>query len=298
MRVVLSAGRRKARKKKPWIGTQYFVKREKCTRTEVFLYKPKNCPEGPLPVMFNLHGGAWVGGDATALDTQSQQLADTLSCYVVNINYHKVDRKAFPYPQEEVRDVVLHFHTHSEEFGMDRSRFAVIGYSAGGHLAAVAAYLLKDTPVKLSVHIPVYPFLDFRVFEPGSGFFNPDDKDYDRNMKILNAVYFRSKPDKYDPVMSPNAATAEELHDLSPAEVIICGPDSLYQQGLDYEKLLQTAGVPCCLKEFTKAKHGFMESNYPEVSYEPDEEQRQLREECIAYIKARMQFYWGNRATP
>ena len=96
--------------------------------------------------------------------------------------------------------------------------------------------------------------------------------------------------------LSTNAASAEQLQGLSPAEIILCGPDSLYQQGLDYEKLLKCAGIPCCLKEFTQAKHGFMEGNYPEVSYEPDDEQRKLREECIAYIKERLAYYWGSRA--
>ena len=293
MRIILSLGRRKARKKAPWIGKQYFVKREGLPKVETFLYEPKLKVPGPLPVLFNIHGGAWVGGDATALDTQSQQLADTFSCFVVNINYKKVDVKAFPYPQEEVRDVVLYFAAHADEFGLDKTRFAIIGYSAGGHLAASAAYLLKDSTVKLSVHIPVYPFLDFRAFEPESGFLDTQDENYERNMKILNAVYFRGTLSKSDPVLSPNAATAEQLQGLSPAEIILCGPDSLYQQGLDYEKLLNCAGIPCCLKEFPHAKHGFMESNYPEVSYEPDDEQRQLREECIAYIKERLAYHWG-----
>lgn len=292
MRFILSAGRRKARKKAPWIGKQYFVKRTGLPRVETFLYEPKEKPTGLMPVMFNIHGGAWVGGDATALDTQSQQLADTLSCFVVNINYTKVDMKAFPYPQEEVRDVVLHFAAHADEFHLDKKRFAIIGYSAGGHLTASAAYLLKDSPVKLSVHIPVYPFLDFRVFEEGSGFFDPSDKNYKRNMKILDTVFFRGDLPKDDPVMSPNAATSEQLTGLSPAEIIICGPDALYQQGLDYEKLLKQAGIPCCLKDFTEAKHGFMESNYPDVSYEPDAEQAQLRDDCFAYIRERMQIYW------
>ena len=170
MRIILSLGRRKARKKAPWIGKQYFVKRECLPKVETFLYEPEGKPRGAMPVLFNIHGGAWVGGDATALDTQSQQLADTFSCFVVNINYKKVDVKAFPYPQEEVRDVVLYFAAHADEFGLDKTRFAIIGYSAGGHLAASAAYLLKDSTVKLSVHIPVYPFLDFRAFEPESGF--------------------------------------------------------------------------------------------------------------------------------
>ena len=77
-----------------------------------YLHRPA-CGGENLPVVFNVHGGAWVGGDALLLDTQSQEMADRLGCFVVNINYIKADVKPFPYAQYEVRDTVLYFVRHA-----------------------------------------------------------------------------------------------------------------------------------------------------------------------------------------
>lgn len=72
-----------------------------------------------MPVVFNVHGGGFVGGDATLLDTQSQEMAERLSAFIVNINYTKLDAKPFPYAQEEIRDITLYFAEHAKEYNLD-----------------------------------------------------------------------------------------------------------------------------------------------------------------------------------
>ena len=141
---MLENGRKKIRKKGPWVGKQFWVQREGKKPVETFLYEPKVKKYSPMPVMFNIHGGAWVGSDATAIDVQSQKMADTLSAFVVNINYKKVDEEAFPYCQQEVVDVVHYFYDHAAEYQLDTTKFNLIGYSAGGHICAGAAIMLKN----------------------------------------------------------------------------------------------------------------------------------------------------------
>ncbi|MBP3478434.1 MAG: alpha/beta hydrolase [Oscillospiraceae bacterium] len=292
--IMLALGRKKVRKKKPWIGKQYFVKRPGLPKTEVFLHTPKTPFCTPMPVMFNIHGGAWVGGDATVLDGQSQRIADTLGCFVVNINYHKVDEKAFPYLQEEVRDVVLHFAQHAEEFDLDVTKFGIVGYSAGGHLTAAVALMLKDEGFRLCAHVPVYPFLDFRIFDGENDVVDKKDPEHEKTKRKIDAVFFRGDMPKEHPYMSPNAATPEQIRGLSPAEVIICGQDPLRPMGVEYEKLLIEAGVPCVLKEYEKAVHGFAEMDWTKAATEAEQGQVALQSECIDYLKVRMQQHWEN----
>lgn len=279
------------------------VPRENLPEVEVILYEPvKKCCE-PMPVLFNIHGGAWVGGDASALDTQSKQLADTCSCLVVNINYRKVDDKPFPYCQHEVRDTVLYFAEHVDEFGIDREKFTLIGYSAGGHICTGAAMLLRDAGFKLNSQVPCYPFLDFHLFDtdgiPGveeeNGEQKTDKKTEKKNrelMAVVNEIFFRGGVDKFSALMSPGAAAPEELKGVAPVELIICGKDALYEQAFAYQKRLEEANVPVELKVFEKATHGFMEGNYPEMFYEPNEEQRIIRDESFRYLKKQMEQHW------
>lgn len=285
---MLERGRKKSRKKEPWLGKQFFVPRAEGKPVEVIMYKPEVKKYTPMPVMFNIHGGAWVGGDASALDEQSQKMADLLCAFVVNINYTKVDAEPFPYAQKEVADVVRFFWGNTAEYGIDRDRFNLIGYSAGGHICAGAAIMLKDEGIPLCSNIPVYPFLDFHVFNEGL-FPGMDAK----STKLMEEVFFRDGVDRYSTVMSPAAASVEALKGLSATELILCGPDALYQQGFDYRDRLLEAGVPVELKVFEESTHGFMEGDYDKELNEMEQKQKEMCEACFQYLIMRMWILWG-----
>ena len=113
-----------------------------------------------------------------------------------------------------------------------------------------------------------------------------------KTTEMMGEVFFRGGIDRYSPCMSPGAAPAEELKNLSHTELILCGPDDLYQQGLDYFNHLQEAGVSAELKIFEKSTHGFMESDY-EKELNPDEQvQKEQYEACFRYLQERLQKLW------
>ena len=70
---------------KELLGVQFDVPRNGKDPVDVNLYLPE---EGDnLPVVFNLHGGAFIGGDADTLDTQSDRISRKWNVIVVTINY-------------------------------------------------------------------------------------------------------------------------------------------------------------------------------------------------------------------
>ena len=288
LHLMLEIGRKKVRKRPPWQGKRFFVPRDNQKQVEVFLHMPAKKNDGALPVMFNIHGGAWVGGDATVLDEQSQKMADLLHCFVVNINYTKVDAKPFPNPQHEVAETVLYFADHAEEYGLDKERFNLIGYSAGGHICAGAAMLLRDRGFRLCSHVMVYPFLDFHLFDKSGGMPGMDDK----TINLMNTVFFRGNINRYSALLSPGCAERSELTGLPPAELILCGPDALYQQGLDYEAHLREAGVPAKLKVFELSTHGFAETDYNRELTDEEQIQKAECDKFFLYLKERMWSLW------
>ena len=289
LHLMLEAGRKKVRKHPPWQGKRFFVPRENEKQVEVFIHKPATKNIAVLPVMFNIHGGAWVGGDATMLDGQSQYMADLLRCFVININYTKVDSKPFPNPQQEVADTVFYFAEHAEEYGMDKEKFNLIGYSAGGHICVGAAMLLRDKGFRLCSHIPVYPFLDFHSLDNGSGALGIDKK----TERLMNEIFFRGGTDRYSDLLSPSSAKFDALVSMSPAEIVLCGPDALYQHGLDYEAHLNEAGVPVKLKVFEKSTHGFAETDYDKELSDEEKIQKNEYDKFFLYLKERMWKQWG-----
>ncbi len=292
LHLTFQLGRYRGKKKGKLIGQKFAVPRNGKRSVQTFLYRPGRPVAQPIPVMFNVHGGGWVGCDATGLDTQSQTLADKLGCFVVNINYTKLDAKPFPYPQEEIRDTVLYFRDHAAEYGIDTTRFSLIGYSAGGHLCAGTALLLRDCGFDLNSQFLCYPFLNFTAFFGGDQ--GVSTEELDKAAKLMNEIFF-AKMDKSEPLLSPGGAKPEALQGLAPAEILTCGEDWLFSHATQYEALLQQAGVEAVRKDFVGSIHGFLEVNFPETKGEngaKSPEQEAFMKEAMEYICQRAHYYW------
>ncbi len=290
--LTLQHGRNKQKKKGKLLGQRFWMPRQGKKRVETILYRPKNPVLEPMPVMFNAHGGGWVGCDASWLDTQSQTLADKLGCFVVNINYTKLDAKPFPYPQEEIRDTVLYFRDHAAEYGIDETRFSLIGYSAGGHLCAGTALLLRDCGFPLNSQFLCYPFLNFTAFYAGDQ--GVEGEELNKAARLMDEIFF-AKMDKSEPLLSPGGADPEVLKGLAPAEIITCGQDWLFSHAEQYEKRLQEAGVEVVRKDYEGSLHGFLETNFPETKDgDPTKspEQEAFMKEAFEYIRQRAHYHW------
>ena len=255
-------------------GQKFLVPRENAKPVMTYLYRPAGSGEN-LPVVFNVHGGAWVGGDALLLDTQSREMADRLGCLVVNINYVKADVKPFPYAQYEIRDTVRYFADHAKEYNLDAQRFAVMGYSAGGHLSACAAQLLQQDGIRLSCQVLCYPFLDFTF----QGETDKEMKDTFAGLEGLNQVFFPNL-EAVDPLVSPGLIPEQRLKELPPAILVTCGQDALKSHADRYAGRLEAAGVRVHLLDYPESVHGFLECNYPETEDSNDAKSPRQKKIC------------------
>lgn len=111
------------------------------------LYRPKET-EGKLPVLLNIHGGAWVYGDKKVYAPYCMYLA-TQGFAVVNASYRLPPKHTFPAPLEDVGAMVEWVVDHAEEYGLDISNLFFVGDSAGAHLAtAYTAIQLNEAYAK------------------------------------------------------------------------------------------------------------------------------------------------------
>lgn len=140
------------------IGERIEILREHKDPVAVNLYVPNDVDGNKLPVVINIHGGGFVGGDADVLDTQSDRIANEWNAIVVSVNYTKADVKPISYGSEEIRDTVLYFARHAEEYNADAARIYIMGYSAGAYYAAESARMLQESNFEAAGLVLCYPW--------------------------------------------------------------------------------------------------------------------------------------------
>ncbi len=105
---------------------------------------------GPWPGLIFIHGGGWTEGDKAPLAVNPAEAG----FLVVSINYRMYPNYRFPAMIEDVKCAIRSLRAHATHYNLDPERVALIGHSAGGHLAALAG--LADE----SIGWDVGPFLE------------------------------------------------------------------------------------------------------------------------------------------
>jgi acetyl esterase/lipase len=98
----------------------------------------------PHPLVLYIHGGGWTMGHSRqsgAFDDFPQVLAALAArgYTVASLNYRLSGEAPFPAAIQDVKAAIKYLRAHDDTYDLDKSKAAVWGGSAGGHLAALAA---------------------------------------------------------------------------------------------------------------------------------------------------------------
>lgn len=110
---------------------------------QIDFYRPKNI-SGKLPLLVFIHGGAWKSG------TRSDYLVYLVhfarkGFVTATVSYRLLDESLYPACVEDVKDAVRWFFNNGDKYRYDPERIALIGGSAGAHLAMLAGYGWKNS---------------------------------------------------------------------------------------------------------------------------------------------------------
>ncbi|MDJ0575729.1 MAG: alpha/beta hydrolase [Xenococcaceae cyanobacterium MO_234.B1] len=94
---------------------------------------------GKYPALIILYGGAWREGTPNSYETFSSYMA-AQGYSVIAIDYRHAPQYKFPAQLEDVQAALQYIQEHADNLEVDTERMAVMGRSAGGHLATLAAY--------------------------------------------------------------------------------------------------------------------------------------------------------------
>ena len=124
-------------------------------------YRPMGVAAGLLPTLIYYHGGGFVIGTIETHDSTCRRLANKSRCQVISIDYRLSPEHPFPAPIDDGVAAFRHIRDNAELFGVDASRIAVGGDSAGGAIAAVVCQLCRDAgEVGPAFQMLIYPATD------------------------------------------------------------------------------------------------------------------------------------------
>lgn len=217
------------------------------------LYRPKDT-EGKLPVLLNIHGGAWVYGDKKVYAPYCMYLA-TQGFAVVNASYRLAPKHTFPTPLEDVGAMVEWVVDHAEDYGLDLSNLFFVGDSAGAHLATAytavqlnEAYANSFPGIKVDARfVPKGLLLNCGVFD-----MEVEWKKQGRALTPFLTDLLGEKP------------TIEAVKQMSPAQYITSGfppvhlttsnGDFLRKHSYRLKEVLEKKGVEVAFKEYGEKK--------------------------------------------
>ncbi len=128
-----------------------------------------------LPVIVNVHGGAWVYGDKEVYQFYCMSLAQR-GFAVVNFNYRLAPDHKFPAQIEDVNEVFHWIFKNKKKYGFDTKNIFAVGDSAGAHLLGVYANILTNKDYSRYYSITVPKKLKLRGIALNCGKYDMDQK--------------------------------------------------------------------------------------------------------------------------
>ena len=212
--------------------------------------------QAALPGLVYLHGGGWTVGDLDTHDVLCRSLCLQADIVVVSVDYRMGPEHKFPAAYD---DTVAAFNwtvAHAASLGIDASRIAIGGDSAGGNLSAAACLGLRGQAVQPAFQLLIYPAT---IMWQDTASYHANGKGYmltQESIAYYTENYLRNREDAKDWRASPQLA--ESHAGLAPAFVMTAGFDPLRDEGLMYANALTKAGVSSQYICFERQIHGFI----------------------------------------
>ncbi len=215
-------------------------------------------PEGsaPFPGVVYFHGGGFVYCSLDTHDGTCRSLANAAGCVVVSVDYRLAPENKFPAAPGDCFPATRWVSENGAEIGVDPTRIAVAGDSAGGNLASVVTLMARERRgPALAFQLLVYPVANY-AFDTDS--YRENAEGYLLTEKMMRAFwkhYLSDEAEAESPYASP--LRAESLQGLPPAFVITAEFDPLRDEGEAYAKRLAEAGVAATAHRYSGMIHGF-----------------------------------------
>lgn len=208
----------------------------------------------PVPGFVQIHGGGMVLNSAWSSDQRNVATCAALGIVIVSVDYRLAPEHPYPAALNDCFAALRWTHQYASSLGIDVSRIAVGGDSAGGGIAASLCQRARDTDFEIAFQHLVYPMLDDRTTLPGY------ELDANLGEVIWTPQSNRFGWNAYIGGADPNDAVPARSTDLSglpPTWIAIGSLDLFLDENIAYARRLMREGVATELQIYPRAFHGF-----------------------------------------
>lgn len=222
----------------------------------VRVYASRGEQRDPQPAILYLHGGSWIAGSPETHDFITASLAANTGAVLLSVHYRRAPENPFPAPTEDAYAALCWVAQEAESLGIDPTRIAIAGDSAGANLAAACALMARNRGGPAIVHQTLlYPTLD-NDLETESYHAGTDPILSRTAMKEALEAFLPAGTSLTDGYALPMRAAS--LAGLPPACLSISALDPLRDDGVRYASRLEAAGVPTVLRIGPGLIHGYV----------------------------------------
>lgn len=217
-----------------------------------------------LPVLLYFHGGGFTIGSIATHEPLCRALAHLAGCAVLSVDYRLAPERKFPGAVHDAWDSLAWLRAEAGALGLDATRIAVGGDSAGGTLAIVTALQARDAGWPLALQLLFYPGCAGHQDTPSHRTYAHGFILDEPSIHYFFGHYLRSPADRNDWRFAPLDGRDEhgELKDLEGAAPVWMGLaecDPLVDEGVAFCDRLRLAGVPVDLEIYTGVVHNFVQ---------------------------------------
>ena len=231
------------------------------------------CPWGEMPIrvyrpdaktghgtLLYFHGGGFVIHNIASHDSICRKLCRDAGVVVINVGYRLAPEAPFPAAPEDAYRAFCWVYENAEALGIDGSRLAVAGDSAGASLSAVVAQLTRDRKgPALRLQILCYAPTGTLELNETQSVKNCGHGGYvlsQPQMDWFYEQYLRNGADPDDIRLNPGRA--KDLSNLAPALCYTAEFDPLRDDGEAYAAKLILAGNTVRYRRVAGMMHGFL----------------------------------------
>ena len=222
--------------------------------------------DAPHPAILLLHGGGFVFKGAPYHYDLAKEYARRTGSVVVMVDYRTAHNNAYGTSLRDSIDAWQWLTTEASHLGIDMSRTAIVGDSAGGFLAIKTVLASDIRPSKLML---IYPVVDSSMrTESMAKFSDTPVWNSELNSKMWE-YYLQGKAEN-----SLLDLAVDELRNIPATYIETAEFDCLRDEGNEFAKRLQNAGVATTHTQTKGTMHGFDMAQRSEIT------QRQIAERC------------------
>jgi acetyl esterase len=244
------------------------------------LYLP-TVRDNSAPMLVYFHFGGGVVGSLETAHRLCGLIAREAGAPVLSVEYRLAPEHKFPTGLEDCTAAYHWVLDNAARYGAPVGKAAVGGDSMGGNFAAVIAQAHKGAKAP-ALQLLIYPAVDMVSDTPSMHDFADAFPLTSETVDFFLKHYLPADADLADLRLSPGRI--EDVRGLPPALIYTAGFDMLLDQGEQYAKRLQEAGVRVSYKCFESLPHGFVA--FPTAAPAAEAALRQIARETAAALKS------------